>query len=118
MSSVSPEHGFGLHWSFGCFSSTTIGTTHFAAERPPTRADAVACTVTVLTPTTCEKNPGAGRDPVTVIVSLGMTCDLKVVLIVPPPFFVAYCDARAEALAVLPGSAWAPASAAASTVGG
>src|SRR4029079_16064666 len=95
---------------------TTIGITHFAALRPPTRADAIACTVTEFTPSTFEKNPGAGREPFTVMVSLGTTCDLKVMFIVPPPFFVAYCAARAEAFAVLPGSACAPASAAASTV--
>src|SRR4026209_1906284 len=93
-----------------------MGTTHFAALRPPTRAVAVACTVTELMPSIFEKNPGAGREPVTVIVSFAVTFDLNVVLIVPPPFLVAYCAASAEASAVLPGSAGAPARAAESTV--
>src|SRR3954466_11053751 len=80
-------------------------------------AVALACTETVLMPSTFEKKPGADFVCLTLIMSFVFHL-LPMVIVAPstPPFFVANEFASAVALPGLDGSAWAPASAAASTV--
>src|SRR5919197_4030956 len=102
--------------SIGCVFLTAIGATYFAWEVRAVRAVAFEPTLTELTPKSLVNTPVAGRFTWTVIVSLGPNELEKLTLWSPPPFLLAYEDARLEACAVSSGSACAPARAAASAV--
>ncbi len=112
----SPKHGSGSHWSISCCSSTPKGAAQRASESVPDRAAARACTSTESTPKSLVKKPGASRVPVTTTVSFATTSSENSTESTPPPFFVAYSLASAEAPAVSYGSACAAARADASDV--
>src|SRR5215468_8008898 len=57
-----------VQFSSGCFQCTVIGATYLTEVTPSARATAFEPTATLFTPTTFEKNPGAERFTLTVIV--------------------------------------------------
>ena len=78
-------------FSIGCVFRTTIGARYFASPGTNVRALAFVWIETVEIPKICEKNPGAARWTLTLIVSFGVFV-LEIVMSLgasPPPFLFA-----------------------------